>query len=117
LSKLTPYKNWSRLELYVHCSFQAKEYGFDIHEIKETIFDDRWDPMKDFNGCNLVQDPLHPFYPCLKHDYDWIVGVGGIESDRRFYENLKKSGMLSFKARVWFLAVRLGWMLYYKWID
>lgn len=115
--KNTPYRYWTRTELFRHCQEQSEEYGFDISEVKEVIFDDRWNPITDFNGCSLVQDPLHPFYPCLKHDYDWIVGTGGIESDKRFYENLKKSGMISFKARVWYIGVRLGWVLYYKWID
>ncbi len=117
MGRLQPYKYWSREELFNHCKVQAMMYDFSIEEVKETVFDDRWNPSIDFNGCSFVQDPLHPFYPCLKHDYDWVVGVGGIDSDSRFYENLKKTGMLSLKARIWFLGVRLGWSLYYKWID
>jgi hypothetical protein len=114
---LKPYKYWSRLELFEHCKIQSELYGFNIEEIEEVVYDDRWNPSEDFNGCTLVQDPLHPFYPCLKHDYDWIVGVGGIDADRRFYNNLKKSGMITLKAKIWFIGVRLGWVLYYKWID
>ena len=36
---LKPYKYWSRLELFEHCKIQAKEYGFDVNEIEETIYD------------------------------------------------------------------------------
>lgn len=110
-----PYKYWTREELYLHCMKQAREYGFDVLEIKQVVFDKRWNPVEDFNGCNLVQDVYHPFYPCLKHDYDWIVGNGGIESDKHFYKLLKQSGMVTAKARLWFYGVRLGWLLYYKW--
>jgi hypothetical protein len=115
MSKLQPYKYWTREELYLHCTKQVGPYNFSILEMKEVIYDKRWDPVKEFNGCTLVQDPLHPFWPCVRHDYDWVVGNGGIEADRRFYNNLKQAGMLSFKARMWFIGVRLGWVLWYKW--
>ena len=110
-----PYKYWTREELYLQCMKQARVFGFDPVEIKETIFDKRWQPSQEFNGCNLVQDEFHPFYACLKHDFDWIIGNGGIEADRTFYNNLKKSGMRTIKARFWFLGVRAGWVLFYKW--
>jgi hypothetical protein len=110
-----PYKFWKREELYHHCMKQALEFGFDVLEIKEIVFDKRWIPQEDFNGCNLVQDIYHPFYPCLKHDFDWIVGEGGLKADQTFYNNLKKSGMLTIKAKIWFFGVRLGWLLWYKW--
>ena len=110
-----PYKYWTREELYHHCMKQALAFGFDPVEIKQVIFDKRWQPSQEFNGCNLVKDEFHPFYACLKHDFDWIVGKGGIESDRTFYNNLKKSGMNGFKAKCWFFGVRLGWLLFYKW--
>lgn len=113
---LTPYKNWTRKQLVSHCLKQADEYGFDPEEIRATIYDERWIPEIEFNGCTLVQDPLHPFYPCLKHDFDWIVGDGGIEADKRFYNNLKKAGLVTVKARVWYIGVRLGWIFWYKWM-
>jgi hypothetical protein len=101
--------------MYLHFCKQARVYDFDVLKIKEVVYDSRWNPAKDYNGCTLVQDPLHPCWPCCKHDYDWIVGVGGIKTDTEFYNNLKKSGMLSLKARVWYIGVRLGWLLWYKW--
>lgn len=117
MNKYQPYKNWKREDLYLHCAKQAREFNFDVIEIKKIIFDKRWNPAKEYNGCSLVQDPLHPFYPCLRHDYDWIVGVGGIDADKRFYNNLKKAGMLTIKAKIWFVGVRLGWVIYYKWVH
>ena len=112
-----PYIDWSREELYHFCMKQALKFDFDPVEVKQVIFDKRWNPSQEFNGCNLVQDIYHPFYACLKHDFDWIVGVGGIEADRTFYNNLKKSGMRTIKARIWFLGVRIGWLLFYKWVK
>ena len=34
-----PYKFWKREELYHHCMKQALEFGFDVLEIKEIVFD------------------------------------------------------------------------------
>lgn len=115
MSKLQPYKHWTRDEFYLHFMKQARIYGYDPIEIKEMVYDKRWNPALDFNGCNLVQDILHPFYACGKHDYDWIVGTGGLKADKVFYNNLKKAGMNNFKSRYWFYGVRMGWLLWFKW--
>lgn len=111
----TSYKFWTREELYLHCMKQGREYGFDALQIKEAIFDKRWNPAIEFDGCSMVQDLYHPFWPCLKHDYDWIVGEGGIEADKRFYNNLKQSGFATWRAKLWFFGVRAAWLLWYKW--
>ena len=115
MGDLNPYKNWTRKQLYDHCIIQCEEYGFDKNECKGIIYDKRWDPMKDFNGCSVVQDPIHPFYPCLKHDWSWVVLGGGIEHDRQFRKDLIRSGMYGFKARRWFWGVRIGWIFFHKW--
>jgi len=112
-----PYKNWTRNELYAHCLMQADEYGFDRVEMSNVIYDKRWVPQQDFNGCTLVQDPLHPFWPCLRHDWAWIVGEGGREVDDRFREDLIQSGMYGAKAKRWFIGVRIGWFFSFKWLK
>ena len=106
---------WTREELFRNVARQCDEYGFNLEDAKYIIFDERWDPVTDFNGCTLVQDPLHPFYPCLRHDWGDVVGGGGIENDRRFRRDLIQAGMYGLKAKVWFLGVRIGWLFYLKW--
>ena len=110
-----PYINWTRDELYTHFLKQSLAKGYDLSEIRTAVYSDGWDPMTEYNGCTMVQDPIHPFWPCFKHDYNWIVGGGGIEADREFYEDLKAAGFLNIEARIWFLGVRIGWVLWYKW--
>ena len=115
MPRLQPYRNWSRTELYDHCLRQADQYGFDKDEMYEVIYDKRWNPVCDFDGCSVVQDPIHPFYPCLKHDHDWIVYGGGIEYDMEFYLNLKKTNLVNRKARLWYIGVRTAWLFWYRW--
>lgn len=109
-----PYKYWVRQDFYDHFMRQARDYDFDVLKVKELVFDPRWEPSDDFNGCNLVEDPLQPFFPCFEHDYDWVVLDGGIDSDKKFFNSLRRYGMDSFKAWSWYAGVRLGWIFYYK---
>lgn len=112
----TPYKYWwNRGRLYEAMIPQALEFGISTYLLKQICFDPRWNPVEDFNGCTLIQDKYHPFIVCFIHDWRWITGQGGIKSDREFYYNLRKSGMSKFESAKWFLAVRLGWIFYYKW--
>lgn len=113
----TPYSHWTREELFSHCKRQCIHYGCEdlINEVSEIIYDLNWNPIVDYDGCTLVQDKLHPYVPCLIHDYDWLVNGGGIEFDRNFVENLCKFGMERWKVAFMFMGVRMGWILWYKW--
>jgi len=112
-----PYKFWSREELFKHCEKQCIEYSGEdlITELKKIIFDVRWNPTEDYNGCNVIQDRHHPFPPCLIHDFRWLVEGGGIETDREFKRNLKIFGTSKSRSVLMFLGVRCGWGFYYKW--
>jgi hypothetical protein len=113
-----PYKYWTRDQLYAHLITQCLNFSYseyDIAEIKRMVYDPNWNPSEDFNGCNVVQDHLHPFLPCFVHDYRWVVGEGGIKSDEEFHANLIKCGVSRVRAILYFVAVRIGWLLFYKW--
>jgi len=112
-----PYKFWTREELFNHCEKQCIEYGGEdlISELKKIIFDTRWNPMDDYNGCNVIQDKHHPYPPCLIHDFRWLVEGGGICTDREFRRNLKIFKTPKTISVLMFIGVRIGWLFYYKW--
>jgi hypothetical protein len=113
-----PYRFWTRDQLYAHLLTQALNFSYDekfIDRLHDIVYDERWDPSKDFNGCNVVQDHYHPFLPCFIHDYRWVVEEGGLASDREFYWNLIKCGVNKTIAILYFEGVRLGWVLFFKW--
>jgi hypothetical protein len=112
-----PYYFWTRQELFKHCERQCEKYGCSdlIAEFKEIIFDERWNPIEEYNGCNLIQDKHHPYPPCLKHDFDWLVLGGGYKTDVEFRLNLKRFGTSKKKSVLMFLGVRAGWFFYFKW--
>ena len=110
-----PYKYWNRGKLYEALIPQCIEWGISTYSVKEICYSYKWNPITDYNGCTLVQDDYHPFVPCLIHDYRWITGEGGLDSDLEFKINLQKSGKSVYKSWMWFIGVRLGWLCYYKW--
>ena len=115
---LRPYRNWTRDQMYYHLLLQAQQFNYseyEINQVKKMVYDEDWNPMVDFNGCNLVQDRLHPYLPCFIHDYRWLVEGGGLITDEEFHSNLLKCDLDRLRAIMYFFAVRLGWLLYYKW--
>jgi len=112
-----PYKYWTRRQLYDLLLIQAMEFKISPNDLFNAVHDRSWNPMLDFNGCNCIQDEYHPFLPCFLHDYEWVVGKGSNEVDLKFKDNLIKAGFSKFRAWKYYLAVRLGWLAYYKWIK
>jgi len=113
-----PYQNWSRDQLYAHLLTQCLNFSYNedfMEEIRVMVYDNRWNPSEDFNGCNVVQDHLHPFLPCFIHDYRWVVNKGGLWTDEEFYDNLIKCGVSKTRAVLYFVAVHSAWLLYFKW--
>ena len=110
-----PYKYWTRDYLYEFLLPQCIDFDVSTSLVKLAVYDERWNPRYDFNGCTLVQDEYHPFLPCFIHDWRWITGQGGLDSDIEFKINLVKAGFTELKAWKYFIGVRLGWMFYYKW--
>ena len=113
-----PYLLWNRNQLFTHLKAQANYYGImDDHMfvlLKDAVYDERWEPSKDFNGCNIVQDDLHPFLPCFIHDWRWVTNQNAQEADYEFYYYLILCRVPDLRARFYYFAVRLGWFFYYR---
>lgn len=83
--------------------------------IIEALDSKQWDVLKQYNGCTIVQDWIHPCPACFCHDYMWITGRGGIMSDGIFKALMKAEGMPKGKINRRWLGVRLGWLFGYYW--
>lgn len=103
-----PYKYWTKIQLHDHLRVQCFVYGYNVELLEEAIESEAWNPVKDYNGCNVVQDDLHPFYPCFIHDYRWIVEGRTNKADIEFRNNLLKFGYSTVKASIYYFAVRVG---------
>jgi hypothetical protein len=110
-----PYKYWTLAELCEMLVRQAEGKGFNYLDIVSMVYSNKWNPIEDFDGCTLVSDHLQPFLPCFIHDYRWAVEGGGKHTDIEFRDNLLKFGFPKWKANVYYVAVRLAWVTYYKW--
>ena len=114
-----PYKYWSRNDLFWKLREQAVDVSYCdadvLYTIKSACYDNRWNPSEEFNGCNVVQDDLHPFLPCFLHDWRWITNQNTLLADQEFKKNLLIFGYFNFKASLYYYGVRLGWLLWYKW--
>jgi hypothetical protein len=113
-----PYIFWTKAELASHLKNVASTLSMpktvkDL--IEEAITSDLWDPTIDYDGCTAVQDVYHPCVSCFIHDYLWITGQGGKESDELFYYLMREERTPESKAIRRYWAVRLGWVFYYKW--
>lgn len=122
---LQPYITWSRAELWKHCEKVINHYDPDHTEeynqlrmdTHQACFSIHWYPMRDYNGCNVIQDPHHPHPACLVHDFNWIVNDGGKEYDLKFEYYNKLLGIDKAQAAKWYKGVRLGWWFWYKWVK
>ena len=113
--QVSPYKYWTREELYQHLLLQCEEYGFDKEFLYLAVFDESWNPKFEYNGCNFVQDGIHPFYPCFIHDWRWLCFDYKKKWDEDFKDNLIKFGYSRTRASMYYIGVRCGWLFYYKW--
>ena len=111
------YKYWDRDDLYLHLSKQAIDYGINLDLVRVAVYDNEWNPIADYNGCNAVQDTHHPDIACFIHDWRWIAHPYRKAWDIEFRDNLIKIGFSKFRAYCYYFAVRLGWLFYYKWVK
>ncbi len=109
-----PYKYWTKKDLENHLRAQALEHGIDTSLVISAVYDKRWNPIKDYNGCNFVQDNLHPFLPCFIHDWRWVCMDYKKWFDLEFRDNLIKFGFKKWKAELYYIMVRCGWLFYYR---
>ena len=111
------YKYWTRQQLFDLMKFQAIEFNIDIDSLKSACFSLKWDPIKQFNGCNFVQDKFHPFLPCFIHDFKRSIDEKAYISDKEFRNNLLKMNFHTVTATTYYFGVRVGWFLSFKWIK
>lgn len=110
-----PYIHWDLDFLFEKLLKQEfiYKYGYSKTDLENMVHSKRWNPLKEFNGCNVVQDDLHPFLPCFVHDYRWIAEGRTNKADKEFRNNLLKFGYSTVKATMYYFAVRVG-SVYYK---
>lgn len=120
--RLAPYQHWDlnelkdTLELHVNrlsCGSHTKRLWIKL--IDDAFRSERWDVLKQYNGCTMLQDHLHPDPACFIHDFMWITGHGGAVSDRIFYNCMISEGMNGGKSWRRWLGVRIGWLCYFQW--
>lgn len=114
-----PYKTWTKKELELKLKDQCLYYKLSLlvySMVGDSINDESWNPVLEFDGCTLVQDHDHPCLPCWLHDYHWISGMGGWRSNLIFYWLMLDTGVKKWEAKRRWFGVTLGWYLYYKWI-
>ena len=122
MTRFRPYSNWTEKELKAKLiqdinklKISAKLKKLWINVIEEAFDSDRWDIIKDYNGCTAVQDMFHPCPACFVHDFSWLSGMGGRVSDRVFYGLMLAEGMSKGKSFARWAAVRVGWFSFFRW--
>lgn len=90
-------------------SLRGRKYVMEALDSKE------WNWQEDCDGCTFISENWEGIYPpCLVHDYMWITGRGGYQSDLIFLDLMLEYKLPKLKAYFRFFAVRLAWVLYYK---
>lgn len=120
--RLKPYSNWTENELkhtllnHVHKMDVPVVFKMLWKNLINEAFNSKyWDVIEEYNGCTLVQDYFHPCPACFCHDYMWISGHGGKDSDKIFKALMIAEGMPKGKInRRWF-GVRVGWIFGFYW--
>jgi hypothetical protein len=113
-----PYLLWTRDDFWLHLQKQAAAYGMsetEQFEIKQMVYDMRWHPRTDYDGCTFIQDAMHPFVPCFIHDYRCIVQGWANKWDVEFYHNNVRFGLTRLWSGTQYLVIRCAYYLYYKW--
>ncbi len=99
--------------------------SFDVYDVPlyfreltiQALNSTDWDWFNEMDGCSCAPNywPTRFNPPCLVHDYLWRTGRGGIISDKIFLKHMKIYSMPKFQRVFRFVAVRVGWLLFYKW--
>jgi hypothetical protein len=86
--------------------------------ILEALDSKAWDWFTDCDGCTRVSEvywPTQYFPPCLRHDFDWRTGNGGLIGSRRFYDLQRAYGMPRWRAGIRMAAVTVNWCAFGRW--
>ncbi len=88
--------------------------------ITEALDSNEWDWFRDCDGCTGVSQIYWPtiyFPPCLRHDFDWIMGNGGLAGSKIFYELQRAYGMTRFRSGLRSGAVTVVWYAWARWAQ
>lgn len=103
----------------IEASFDVLSVPADIQGlIREALDSDKWDWFRDCDGCTAVSEVYWPtiyFPPCLRHDYDCMIGQGGWPASVRFYHIQRAYGMGRFRAGIRATAVTAAWYAWLRW--
>ena len=86
--------------------------------VREALDSPDWDWFKDCDGCTAVSEVYWPtkyFPPCLRHDFDWATGRGGLEANIRFYKIQRAYRMSALQSGIRFVGVTASWFAWFKW--
>jgi hypothetical protein len=118
MMKYAPYQIWTRSDFNRHLKSLINTFNLGKPFkalVEEALIDDRWDPLRDYDGCTLVQDMYHPCLSCFIHDYLWITGQGGKDADAVFKFLMETEGLAPKKIKRRWFAVRIYWLVWSKW--
>ncbi len=86
--------------------------------IVEALDSPAWDWFVDCDGCTGVSDlywPTRFFPPCLRHDFDWLMGDGGLEGSKRFYRLQRVYGVPRWRSGLRAGVVTVVWYGWSRW--
>lgn len=106
---------WNRNFLFNKLTHQAIEYGICIDLVDDAIFDEKWDPVNDYNGSFFIKASCHPFLPCFIRNWRLITFGYHKKWDIEFRDNLVKFGLEKWKANICYGIVRTNWFVFQKW--
>ena len=69
--------------------------------ILEAMDSGDWDWFEVCDGCTGVSQlhwPTKYFPPCLRHDYDWATGNGGLTGSKNFYDLQRAYGVPKWRS-------------------
>jgi len=98
-------------------------YVFGLSEahqalILEALNSDAWDWFEDCDGCTGVSQlhwPTKYFPPCLRHDFDWGTGNGGLAGSKIFYDLQRAYGVPKWRSSLRAGVVAAVWYAWRRW--
>jgi len=96
-------------------------FGLDPRQrglILEALDSGAWDWFRDCDGCTAVSElhwPTKYFPPCLRHDFDWATGNGGLTGSKIFYDLQCAYGVPKWRSGLRAAAVTAVWYALKRW--
>lgn len=86
--------------------------------ILEALDSNAWDWFHDCDGCTAVNElywPTRYFPPCLRHDFDWATGNGGLTGSKNFYALQRAYGVPGWRSGLRVAGVTALWYAWGMW--